>query len=265
MAGPFPCQVGAVLSADIAVPDHAREVHFYTRVLSTGDPSPWREDLMNNLGLPIIGLGERTPETEHLPVQWMPHIQVADVAASARRAMELGGREEMHHRDENGASQWAVLADPNGAVFGVIPVVPPEAMPAEALEASTDGRAPLGRIAWVDLTVADAPSTRDFYREVVDWSVEELEMKDGAARYSDYTMLGKDGAPLAGVCHARGPNAGLPPVWLLYLPVGDLAESLERVKAEGGETIHVRNGVDGAPVYAVIRDPAGAHVALVPG
>lgn len=113
-------EIGAVLSADIAVPEHAREVQFYSRVLTTGESPLWREDLMNSAGVPIIGLGEQSAEYPGLPLQWMPHIQVADVAASAGRALVLGGRDLVHQRDDDGHSQWAVLLDPNGAAFGII-------------------------------------------------------------------------------------------------------------------------------------------------
>src|SRR5690606_21656103 len=120
----FAARAGAVLSADIAVPEHEREVRFYSRVLSTGDRPLWREsDLSNNLGMPIIGLGARTTEHANLPLQWMPHIQVGDVGASVERATALGGSALMHARDGAGRSEWAVLLDPNGAAFGVIPVV----------------------------------------------------------------------------------------------------------------------------------------------
>ena len=104
----LPC-VGRVVSADIAVPDHERERGFYARVLCTGEAPLWREDLMNILGQPIIGLGARVPEYDHLPLQWMPHIQVADVASSAERALQLGGTELMHGKGPDGQSQWAVL------------------------------------------------------------------------------------------------------------------------------------------------------------
>ncbi len=77
--------VGGVLSADIAVPDHERELAFYSEILTTGDAPLWRDDLMNNLGTPVIGLGARTPEYDNLPLQWMPHFQVADVTTSAAR------------------------------------------------------------------------------------------------------------------------------------------------------------------------------------
>jgi hypothetical protein len=63
MNNPFVPRVGAVFSADIAVPEHGREVRFYSRVLSTGaNPLWWEEDLMNNLGMPIIGLGALSEE-----------------------------------------------------------------------------------------------------------------------------------------------------------------------------------------------------------
>ncbi|MCC7019862.1 MAG: VOC family protein [Ardenticatenales bacterium] len=261
MSDPFVPQVGAVFSADIAVPEHEREVRFYARVLGTGERPLWREDLMNSHGLPIIGLGALSPEHAHLPLQWMPHIQVADVAASVQRAVQLGGSALMHAQDDDGRSQWAVLLDPNGAAFGIIPVVGAEHMP-PADGTSTDAATPVGRIAWLDLTVADAAATQDFYRQVVGWSVEDVQMEDGDARYADYNMLGADGNPTAGICHARGVNAGLPPVWMIYLPVGDLAESVRRVEAEGGRVLKTMRGDDGQAEVAVIQDPVGTCLAL---
>lgn len=266
MNPPFVAGVGSILSADIAVPEHEREVRFYSRVLSTGENPLWREaDLMNNLGMPIIGLGERNPEYAQLPLQWMPHIQVADVATSVERAVPLGGRVLMHAKDDGGVSQWAVLLDPNGAAFGLIPVIPPEAItPGEGVD-WPDPATPVGRIAWLDLTIPDASTTQAFYEQVVGWSVQDVEMKDGGESYADHNMLGADGNPAAGVCNARGVNADLPPVWMIYLPVGDLAESLRLVDEEGGEVMKTVKGKDGKYVYAVVRDPVGVHFALAPG
>ena len=262
MREPFVPRLGAVLSADIAVPEHERALRFYSRVLSTGHNPLWREeDLMNNLGIPIIGVGARSAEYAHLPLQWMPHIQVADVAASVQRALDLGGSVLMHAKDNDGTSQWAVLLDPNGAAFGIIPIGAAEAIP----PAARDTVAPVGRIAWLDLTVSDASATRDFYRQVVGWSVQNVELEDGGEHYADYTMLGDDGTPAAGVCHARGVNIGLPPVWMIYLPVGDLAESLRRVQEEGGKVVKAMQGEDGEYVYAAVQDPVGAYLALMPG
>ncbi len=265
MVDPLVPRVGGVLSADIAVPQHERVVRFYARVLSTGENPLWREDLMNNRGMPIIGLGALSAEYADLPLQWMPHIQVADVAASVERALDLRGRELMHGKDDNGKSQWAVLLDPKGAAFGIIPVVPADASPQYEGDQSGETAARVGCISWLDLTVSDASATRDFYRQVVDWSVQEVVMEDASERYADYNMFGDDGNPAAGVCHARGVNLGLPPVWMIYLPVGDLAESLRRVEEEGGKVIKLTRGTDGEYAYAAVQDPVGACLALVPG
>jgi predicted enzyme related to lactoylglutathione lyase len=251
-----------VLSADIAVPEHERELQFYSRILTTGENPLWRQDLMNNVGVPIIGLGERVPAYAHLPLQWMPHIQVADVASSADRALALGARELMRQKDDGGHSQWAVLLDPNGAAFGIIPVVAPEAIESVRKGASPDTA---GRISWLDLTVPEASATRDFYREVVGWSVQDVEMNDAGDQYVDYALCTSEGTPVAGVCHARGVNQAIPPVWLICLPVGDLAESLDRVREGGGEVVEARTGTSGEYEYAVIRDPVGVCCALVPG
>ncbi len=39
-------------------------------------------------------------------------------------------------------------------------------------------------------------------------------MEDENGQSADYNMIDNDGNPLAGICHARGVNLGLPPVWL---------------------------------------------------
>ena len=56
MRNPFFHGVGGVLSADIAVPDHERELGFYSQVLTTGPAPLWGDDLTNNQGTPVIGL-----------------------------------------------------------------------------------------------------------------------------------------------------------------------------------------------------------------
>lgn len=265
MNDPFVPRVGGIMTGDIAVPDHERVVRFYARVLGTGGKPLWRGDLMNNRGMPVIGVGARMAAYADLPLQWMPHIQVADVARSAKRALELGGKELMHGKGDDGTSQWAVLLDPNGAAFGIVRVPSADEIPAPEAGTSDDSAAGVGCISWLDLTVADAAATRDFYRKVVGWSAQDVEMKDSGGRYADYNMLGDDGNPAAGVCYARGVNVGLPPVWLLYLPVGDLAESLRRVREEGGKVVKEKQGADGGYAYAVIQDPVGGYLALAPG
>lgn len=72
---------------------------------------------------------------------------------------------------------------------------------------------------------------------------------------------GGKGTPVGAICHGRGASAGLPPVWLIYLPVGDLHGSLHRVDAEGGRIVKASGSGDRG--WAVVQDPVGAYFALV--
>jgi hypothetical protein len=115
-----------------------------------------------------------------------------------------------------------------------------------------------GSIAWADLTVPDAVRVRDFYAGVVGWTVTPVDM-DG---YEDFCLNEPaSGRTVAGVCHARGSNANLPPVWLLYVTVADLDASLARVAALGGAPVTPVRDMGGSRM-AVVRDPAGAMLAL---
>lgn len=235
--------VGGVVSADIAVPEHPSEVEFYSTVLTTGDAPLWRDDLMNNRGTPVIGLGERIPEYESLPLQWMPHIQVADVAASAAAAIELGGRELMHGKDQDGHSLWAGLIDPDGAAFGIIPAVPSVSVPGESDEAG-----PIGCISWLSLWVPDAQSSRNFYQRVVGWE----SAGDDGRRYE--MGIGSE-TKVAEICQSEAGKA-MPAVWLIHLPVDDLRQSVLLVESEGGEVIQDSSDT------AIVRDPIGVHFAI---
>jgi len=112
-----------------------------------------------------------------------------------------------------------------------------------------------GRIGWVDLTVEDATESRDFWAAVAGFDSAEPVPMGG---YSDF-VLTADGRGVAGVCHARGVNAALPPVWLVYFVVEDMDEAVSEVERRGGRVIQRRESM------AVVSDPAGAVAALWAG
>ncbi|HVT19415.1 MAG TPA: VOC family protein [Thermoanaerobaculia bacterium] len=117
----------------------------------------------------------------------------------------------------------------------------------------------IGTIGWVDLTVGNADEVRDFYREVAGWAVSPVDM----GGYNDYCMVEPgNGSAIAGVCHARGANADLPPQWLIYITVADLDGSLARCRERGGSVVHGPTAMGARGRYAVVRDPAGAAAAL---
>jgi predicted enzyme related to lactoylglutathione lyase len=123
---------------------------------------------------------------------------------------------------------------------------------------SDSEKPPVGSIGWCDLTVEDADVVRDFYRGVVGWTSTDVDM----GGYADYSMnQPADGTATTGVCWARGVNADLPPVWLVYFIVASLDASLAQVRARGGEVLRAPKS-SGAGRLAVVRDPAGAVCAL---
>lgn len=115
-----------------------------------------------------------------------------------------------------------------------------------------------GQIGWIDISVEDAESLKTFYSRVAGWTSQAVDMEG----YNDHCMIPPGAeAPVAGICHARGANAVLPPQWLIYITVADLDQSLHDCAELGGSAITpIREGGGGR--FVVIRDPAGAVCAL---
>lgn len=116
-----------------------------------------------------------------------------------------------------------------------------------------------GSIIWSDLTIPNAEEIREFYSKVVGWTFTPVSM----GNYADFQMNAPaTGEAVAGICHSRGLNAGLPPQWLVYISVEDIDNCVHQCKELGG-TILVNPrpmGVNGT--FCVIKDPAGAVAAL---
>jgi len=116
----------------------------------------------------------------------------------------------------------------------------------------------LGTVAWTDLTIPNADEVRDFYAAVTGWKPEALSMGD----YNDYVMSTPEGTGVAGVCHARGTNADMPPQWLIYIMVESVDESIRQCEQRGGKVIAGPKKM-GEGKYCVIQDPAGAVAGLI--
>ncbi len=118
---------------------------------------------------------------------------------------------------------------------------------------------PVGSITWTDLTVPNADEVRDFYSSVVGWKPSPLDM----GGYDDFNMtMPENKTPVAGICYARGGNAGLPSQWLIYITVADLDQSKAKCLELGGKIVMETREMTGYGRYCVIQDPAGAVAAL---
>jgi len=124
---------------------------------------------------------------------------------------------------------------------------------------SDSEHATIGTIGWVDLTVEDAERVSDFYARMTGWTPSSVDM----GGYDDFNMIAPaSGTPQAGICHARGGNAGLPAQWLIYINVEDVDASTETCRQLGGEVLVGPKDMGSMGRYCVIRDPAGAVAAL---
>lgn len=119
-----------------------------------------------------------------------------------------------------------------------------------------------GAIISADLTVPDTEKIRDFYREVIGWQTAEMPMQDEAGEYADYVMKDEKGGWVGGVCHRRGPNHDLPPQWIVYIQVADIARSADACRRLGGTILKESKNADGSFQYVLIQDPAGAILGL---
>lgn len=120
-----------------------------------------------------------------------------------------------------------------------------------------DKKSKIGTVGWMDLTVENADEVRDFYKRVIGWTTEDVDMGE----YCDYSMAPPGGQGIAGVCHKRGSNADLPSHWIMYIIVEDIDRSIDAVGELGGEVVAGPKSMGDAR-YCVIRDPAGAVCAL---
>jgi predicted enzyme related to lactoylglutathione lyase len=117
---------------------------------------------------------------------------------------------------------------------------------------------PIGTIGWRDLTVPNAAEVKDFYCRVVGWDAEDHSMGD----YNDFNIKSQDtGEVVAGICHARGTNAKIPPAWMIYIIVENVDRSAELCKELGGEVIDGPRDMGGSR-FCIIKDPAGAVAGL---
>ena len=110
---------------------------------------------------------------------------------------------------------------------------------------------PAGTPCWVDLGVDDLDAARLFYEGLFGWT-----MEPGPPEAGGYIMCLKDGRPVAGV----GPKmtAEQPSMWTTYLAVEDAADTVAKIKANGGRVFMEPMDVMDVGVMAIAQDPGGA-------
>jgi len=178
--------------------------------------------------------------------QWLGSIGSGDVDATVALAVSLGARVLQPAADMPNVGRIALLADPQGALFGVYK---PERDPGEA---AADG------FNWHELAARELESAFDFYRALFGWQV--LQRMDMGAM-GTYLVYGRGGKQEGGmyVIPAGRPQS---PAWLPYAHHKSADEAARAAVAAGGKVANGPMDVPGGGRIAQLLDPHGVMFAV---
>jgi len=197
---------------------------------------------------PLAGIFQRPrPADRAAEPRWFGYISVPSVERARRATIKAGGRELASPRKLPDRGEQAVLTDPEGAVFGVIRSSSGD--PEDFLAAPGDW-------VWIELLSRDARRAGDFYRAVAGYEIVE----NTGAREKDFVFVSQGYARAT----ARTiTEAKVLPTWLPFVRVGNVGESLSKVRQLGGRVLLKPRSdlLDGK--LAVIADPTGAAIGIL--
>ncbi len=181
-----------------------------------------------------------------VPNHWVAYITVPDVAAACEIVKAEGGKVIVPARPIPGTGEFAVFLDPHGASFAAIRLDNDAPMPPAAKGSNA--------ISWAELHSPDPAASLRFYGAVFGWTSQGWDMGGGQMYY----MVGD--SHNGGIMQLSG---SAPPHWILYASVVDAAATLASAVALGGTRLHGPAEMPGVGTFAVLRDPAGAAIAVM--
>lgn len=201
-----------------------------------------------NEGRPVAGmLRHPAAAGDALRSRWVGLVSVGDVDAVSGRARNAGASILLEPVDLPGRGRVALVADPEGARFGLLASGsgdPPDVMP------------DAGSWLWHELWAGSVNSAAGFYRETVGYSIKPTGRAPG--KIEQHLVAG--GFPRAGIIEQR--VSGLPSAWLHYIRVENLQQTIERVKRAGGSVLIAPTREFRRGHAAVIVDPMGAPLGI---
>lgn len=194
-------------------------------------------------GLEVGGMMHAGPEQEGMPSVWTVFFNVADVDATAGVVAEAGGK-VLEAPFDIPDGRVAVVADPTGAMFGLITGPRPEGM--------WLSRTP-GAVTWVELLTRDVTAAEAFYASVFGWKAETQDF--GGTSYTTFSL---DGEPVTGMMTMPDEvPAEAPAHWSVYFAVDDCRAAERRVADLDGMVLRpTMDMTEGS--FAVLADPTGA-------
>jgi predicted enzyme related to lactoylglutathione lyase len=176
------------------------------------------------------------------PNHWISYLSVDDVDARARKVTEHGGKVLVPPTDIPNVGRFALVADPQGARFNLFKGT------------TEDGGST--RFHWNELWSPDAQAVLPFYKEVLGYAVETMQMPTG-----DYHVLKSADGGQGGVM--TSPMPGVPAMWLPYVVIDDCDAAVARAKRMGGDVKAEANTIEGIGRLAIVGDSVGAVIGLI--
>lgn len=248
-----PTSRGRFVWHQLNTPNAAAAQAFYAAVCEWGsetwqpDPSQPPYHMWKGSGAAHSGVMEMPPGSKD-PAHWLGYISTPDVDATVATAKARGGALLFGPMDLPMVGRFAVMADPDGAMFA--PFTPSQEMPPTAPG--------VGDFSWFELGTRDIDKALAFYGELFGWTKgDSMDMGPNGI----YQFFNRDGQMFGGMYQVgdSGPMA-MPPAWTYYVTVSDLGAAVGRVKAGGGN-VFVENDIPGGRI-AMCTDPQGAMFAL---
>lgn len=247
---------GRFLWYELMTTDPKAAEGFYTRVVGWGAQAyPGMETpytMFTKGEVPVGGVMTIPPEAKAsgAPPNWMMYVGTPDADVTVRQTKALGGTVEAGPMEIPNIGRFAVLADPQGAVFAVLQPTEEGTMP--------EGPAEVLDISWRELATIDTSGAVGFYTELFGWEKQNASEMDGLGLYQEF---GRAGAPLGGI-YTKPKEMPAPPHWLLYTRVADIQAAVETAKSLGGQMLHGPMEITGGDLVAQLADPQGALFAL---
>ena len=246
---------GKMIWADLVTPDLAAAERFYGSLFgwtfATIQPGAKDFALASMNGHQVGCLVQRNkPADQQHSSMWLTFFAVQDVDGIRNHAILAGARNLYGPTSFPGHGRQAVLADPEGAVFGVL---------ASSTGDPADLLADPGEWIWSALLAQDPAQDAAFYQKLFGYEVFALPEEGGA----EHLILSSDDYARASVNTMPGAAPRRHSHWLNFIRVTDTGAAAARAVALGGRIL-VQPHVDrhGGQV-AVIADPAGAPVGLM--
>ena len=108
-----------------------------------------------------------------------------------------------------------------------------------------------GAFVHLELHTDDTAAAKAFYAELFGWNYTDVPMGD-----STYTMIATSKEPGGGMQYKGMPDA--PTMWLPYITVEDVHETVAKARSAGAEVIVEYMEAPGFGAGAIMRDPTGA-------